>query len=286
MPERIHEVLLTAQSLISERLKLQGAEARIESQVLLQETLNVNLAWLIAHRHEELECNEYNRFRSLLERRLEGEPIAYILGYKEFYGLKLQVSPATLIPRQDTETLVDLALKKISKVSEVSILDLGTGSGAIALAIASQRPNATILATDVSEEALKIAVSNANLLKLENIRFELGSWLNPTGAERFDFILSNPPYISLGDEHLGSGDLRYEPLGALISGVDGLKDIQAIVNSAADHLNPLGWLMLEHGYKQSEEVADLMAEAGFKSISHERDIAGIPRVTLGQHSVF
>ncbi len=269
---------------VANRLKKSVAEpeaATFEAQLLLQHALKVNRAWLISHENDALEANIHAVFEALLNRRLDGEPIAYILGTREFYGLKLKVTPDTLIPRPDTETLVEAALAKVLRDDNLKILDLGTGTGAIALAIAIHRPLAQVTAVDASDNALKIAQENAQNLQITNVQFMLSNWFDALKNQRFDVIVSNPPYIEANDMHLTQGDLRFEPLIALASGQDGLDDIRKIIQIAPQHLNPHGWLMLEHGYNQAESVATLLKQAGFSEISHAQDLAGINRVTLG-----
>lgn len=266
---------------LQQSLNISAAEANVEVNLLLQQVLNVNRAWLIAHENDALEANQQAALRALLNRRLAGEPMAYILGMREFYGLPLKTTPATLIPRPDTETLVEAALEKIPQNASLNILDLGTGTGAVALAIASQRPQATVNAVDASIEALKVAAENAQSLNLPNVRLIESNWFSALKGEKFDVIVSNPPYIAQDDEHLKQGDLRFEPLSALASGADGLDDIRKIVYDALDYLKPNGWLMFEHGYDQAEKVADLLRQRGFEQIGHAMDIAGIGRVTFG-----
>jgi release factor glutamine methyltransferase len=258
-----------------------SSEAKLEAQLLLKNLLNVNRAWLISHQNDVLEANINEAYRVLINRRLNGEPIAYILGKREFYGLNLKVTPATLIPRPDTETLVDVALAKIPLQKNLNICDLGTGSGAIALAIAKHRPQAFVLALDASQAALDIAIDNAKNLAIANAKFILSDWFNALKNEKFDIIVSNPPYIEADDAHLSQGDLRFEPIAALASGQDGLDDIRRIINQAPQHLNPHGWLLLEHGYNQAEKVAALLKQAGFGQISHAQDLSGTDRVTIG-----
>jgi release factor glutamine methyltransferase len=261
-------------------------EAKSEAQLLLQSLLKVNRAWLISHQNDALQPNTHAAYRALINRRVNGEPIAYILGVREFYGLNLRVTPATLIPRPDTETLVEAALAKIPLQKDLSICDLGTGSGAIALAIARHRPQACVLALDASQAALDVAIENAQILKILNVDFVLSDWFSALSQkdnlQKFDLIVSNPPYIEANDGHLSQGDLRFEPISALASGQDGLDDIRKIIKQAPQHLNPQGWLLLEHGYNQAEPVADLMKQAGYCEISHAHDLPGIHRVTFGR----
>ena len=353
----------TTLSLSTTQLKAQGFDnetAKLEAQLLLQHALNVNRAWLISHEDDALEANIHVAYRVLIDRRANGEPIAYILGCREFYGLILKVTPDTLIPRPDTETLVEAALARIplmvrqahhernlsapvrpelvegqqndsssspsfsrkwesmlnlnqkmySRLREndevenkkfeekpyvalksldsdfrrndnLSILDLGTGTGAIALAIAKHRPQANITALDASQTALDIAIENAQNLNIPNVKFILSDWFSALNDEKFDLIVSNPPYIEAADAHLKQGDLRFEPLSALASGADGLDAIRTIITQAPQYLNTHGWLMLEHGYNQADKVAVLLKQAGFSEVSHAKDLAGINRVTLG-----
>ena len=266
---------------IVEQLGLEKSEAINEMKVLMRHFLGVDAAWLISHENDSLEANQLEALEALVQRRLNGEPIAYILGSREFYGLQLKTTPATLIPRPDTETLVEAALAKVPQNASLNILDLGTGTGAVALAIASQRPQTKVTAVDASLEALKVATENAQSLNLCNVRLIESNWFSALGSEKFDVIVSNPPYIAKDDEHLKQGDLRFEPLSALASGVDGLDDIRKIIQDAPDYLNPNGWLMLEHGYNQADAVAGLLNARGFSKVAHAKDIAGTLRVTFG-----
>jgi release factor glutamine methyltransferase len=275
----IEAALLDAQTSLAKLVDTN--EAKLDAQLLLQHVLNVNRAWLISHQHDALPSSIHETYRALINRRMKGEPIAYILGTREFYGLNLKVTPATLIPRPDTETLVEAALARIPLQKNLTICDLGTGSGAIALAIAKHRPQAFVLALDASQTALDIAIENAQSLKIANIKFILSNWFSCIKDQKFDVIVSNPPYIESNDIHLNQGDLRFEPTSALASGQDGLDDIRSIINQAPQHLHPHGWLLLEHGYNQAEPVAALLKQSGFCRISHLQDLAGIHRVTLG-----
>ena len=278
---RVAEAIRQAGRSIQNQLALDSTEANLEANLLCQHLLNVNRAWLISHANDAFEASQQVAFEELIQRRLRGEPIAYILGSREFYGLVLKTTPATLIPRPDTETLVEAALAKIPQNASLSILDLGTGTGAVALAIASQRPETKMNAVDASLEALKVATENAQYLKLTNVRMLESNWFSALEGEMFDVIVSNPPYIAQDDEHLKQGDLRFEPISALASGVDGLDDLRKIVQDAPDYLNNNGWLMLEHGYDQADAVATLLKARGFSQVDHAIDIAGIRRVTFG-----
>jgi len=273
----IRKRLTAARQQLEAALKLDSREAALEARLLLQETLGVSHAWLLTHEDDALTDDVTEAFEDKLQRRLNGEPVAYILGQREFYGLDLTVSPDTLIPRPDTETLVEAALERIPPNQSCKVLDLGTGTGAIALAIASQRPEAELTAVDFSEDALKIAAGNAKKLNIRNVRFLQSNWFSNLGGETFDIIVSNPPYIAKADPHLTQGDLRFEPMSALVSGNGGLDDIQRIIASATEHLNSGGWLLLEHGHEQAAAVAELLQQ--FSEISHSRDLANIERVT-------
>ena len=266
---------------IVDDLGLEKSEAFNEMKVLMRHILSVDVAWLISHENDALEVNQQAAFEALVQRRLDGEPIAYILGSREFYGLQLKTTPATLIPRPDTETLVEAALAKIPESSKLDVLDLGTGTGAVALAIAKNRPHCKVRAVDASSSALSVALDNVQFLKLENVRLLESNWFSNLQNEKFDVIVSNPPYIAQDDEHLKQGDLRFEPISALASGKDGLDDIRKIIQDAPQYLKPNGWLMLEHGYDQAEAVSALLSERGFSQIAHAKDIAGTLRVTFG-----
>lgn len=277
----LHVILKDAQLNLSQGLSIDFDEAGVDVRLLMQKVLNVNHAWLISHANDVLSAEQMNAFNAIFKRRLAGEPMAYILGHREFYGLNLKTNPATLIPRPDTEVLVESALAKIPIDISSNILDLGTGSGAIALAIASQRPWAKITAVDFSKEALQVAQENAAALNLNHVTFKQSTWFSEIGHQQFDLIVSNPPYIAKDDVHLQQGDLRFEPITALASGADGLDDIRVIVANAPQYLNQNGWLMLEHGYDQADAVSRLLAGRGFTQVSHALDLAGIQRVTMG-----
>lgn len=281
MMNNIHHVLHQSSQQLVHTIGLDHAEANLEANLLLQHVLHVNRAWVITHDRDVLNADQQAEFQLLLKRRLDGEPIAYIVGFREFYGLQLKVSPVTLIPRPDTETLVDAALEKIPLDKVSHILDLGTGTGAVALAIAKHRNNCEVTAVDQSSDALSVTLENAQSLKLNNLRLIESNWFSELQGERFDLIVSNPPYIAQDDEHLKQGDLRFEPISALASGVDGLDDIRKIVQDAPDYLKTNGWLMLEHGFDQAEAVAALLSARGFNQIDHAKDIAGTLRVTFG-----
>lgn len=254
---------------------------RIDAQLLLLHVLNrpdAGRAWLLAHDTDALLPPEHARFFALCQRRAAGEPVAYLRGMKEFYGLQLQVDARVLDPRPDTETLVDWALEVLAPVAAPRLLDLGTGSGAIALALQHQRPDAQVSAVDASADALAVAQANATRLGL-TVQFAQGDWLRGV-AGQFDAIASNPPYIAAADPHLAA--LRHEPLQALASGADGLDDIRAIAAQAPAHLLPGGWLLLEHGWDQAGAVQALLRAAGFAEVQSRKDLAGIARCSGGQ----
>lgn len=266
-------------------LALSGTEARRESALLLQHELGVSDAWLIAHADDTVDVSQAAAFRSLIERRSRGEPVAYLVGTRGFHDLVLEVTPDVLIPRPETELLVDLALQRIPPDQEFTVADLGTGSGAIALAIAKARPQAQVLATDASEAALAVAQRNATHNAIANLTFAQGNWCEALGDARYDVIVSNPPYIADGDRHLREGDLRFEPRTALASGADGLDAIRAIVRRAREHLHNGGWLLLEHGFEQGEAVHDLFARNRYVDVFTERDLGGRERVSGGCQTV-
>ena len=254
---------------------------RIDAQMLLLHVLGragADRAWLLAHDTDAIEPAAHAQFIALCQRRAAGEPVAYLTGRKEFYGLALQVDARVLDPRPDTETLVDWALHVIAQLPSPRIADLGTGSGAIALALQSQRPTAQVLAVDASEGALAVAQANAQRMGLP-VRFQHGNWLaGITGL--FDAIVSNPPYIPAHDPHLAA--LTHEPLQALASGADGLDDLRTLIAQAPEHLAPGGWLLLEHGHDQANAVRALLQAQGFIEVQSRNDLAGIARCSGGQ----
>lgn len=255
----------------------------LEAEILLASILDRPRSHLHAWPEKALTADENSRFQILVDRHTKGEPIAYILGYREFWSLKLRVTPDTLIPRSDTELLVEHALTLIPPDQPYRVADLGTGSGAIAAAIASERPDCLITATDSSDAALAIAKTNFRGLGLGNVECALGDWHNalPEGAA-FDLIVSNPPYIPSKDPHLQQGDLPWEPRSALASGTDGLDAIRQITTSTPRHLTNGGRLILEHGFDQGIKVRNLFANQGFSNILTHRDLAGLERITEGQ----
>jgi release factor glutamine methyltransferase len=253
---------------------------RLDAQLLLLHALGraaTDRAWLLAHDTDVLANDAWRTFAQLCARRTAGEPVAYLIGEKEFHGLGLRVDQRVLVPRPDTETLVEWALECLAGRSSPSVVDLGTGSGAIALAIQHARPDARVTAVDASADALAVASANGARLGLP-VRFVEADWLAGAAAD-YDLIVSNPPYIATGDAHLPA--LRHEPIQALVSGVDGLDDIRRIVQTAPQHLADGGWLMLEHGYDQAAPVCRLLAERGFSEVQSRDDLAGIARCSGG-----
>jgi [protein release factor]-glutamine N5-methyltransferase (EC 2.1.1.-) len=249
---------------------------RLEAELLLGHALGVNRAWFFAHADDTLPAAEEAEFAELVQRRQKGEPVAYITGRRDFWSLPLEVTPATLIPRPETELLVELALSRLREGGR--LLDLGTGSGAIALAIAKERPDATVHAVDASEAALAVAQRNARTLGLR-VAFHHGDWFSPVESERYDVVVSNPPYIEESDEHLEKGDLRFEPRSALSSGADGLDDIRRIIAGAPAHLMDEGWLLFEHGYNQGAVARALFGASLWSEGLTARDLEDRDRVT-------
>jgi len=271
------------------RVLAQSGLVPLDAQIILAHLLAKDRAWLVAHADELLTREQETAFFALAKRRRDGEPVAYLTGVREFWGMALSVSPAVLIPRPETETLVELALSRLPLARDLRLLDLGTGSGAIALALAHERPGARVLATDSSREALAIAAGNARRLGITNVEFAVSDWCASLPAAwsdiAFDLIASNPPYVAADDPHLRDGDVRCEPAAALVSGVDGLAAIRRIIAEAPAHLVPGGTLVVEHGYDQSDRVRALFAAAGFGEIVSAKDLAGIPRVAAGRRPI-
>ena len=264
---------------------VRGAARRIdqsEARLLMAHALQKPAAWLFAHGDEAVGPETCLRFQALVDARASGQPIAYLTGRRSFWDLDLRVTPDTLIPRADTELLVELALARIPTTVHCSIADLGTGSGAVALAVARHRPVTAVIATDCSAAALLVARANAEDHGVGNVEFRHGSWYAPLARERFHLIASNPPYIADRDPHLQQGDLRFEPASALASGPDGLDAIREIVGNAADYLLDGGWLLLEHGWEQGAAVRGLLAAAGFEEVQSACDLEQRERVSLGR----
>ncbi len=259
------------------RLESASDSPRLDAELLLARAIDMPRSYVFAHADEELDEQAVQRFNATLARRIAGEPMAYISGEKEFWSMQLMVSPATLVPRPDTEILVEQAIARVSRRAAMSVLDLGTGSGAIALAIARERPLSFVTATDISADALAIAVQNARQLDIANIEFVQGTWLEPVAGRRFDLIVSNPPYIAEDDPALAA--LTCEPRSALVSGPDGLDDIRLIATAALEVIAEDGVLLLEHGFEQAEAVAKILQLAGWSDVHCVKDFSGLPRVS-------
>lgn len=274
-------IALTLQH-VTDRLQAVSDSARLDGELLLCHVLGRPRTYLYTWPERDLSDTELQVLETLVERRLGGEPIAHIIGKREFWSLELAVNADTLIPRPETELLVETALARIPEQASWRIADLGTGSGAIALAIASERPACRITAVERSDGALKVARENARRLGLVNVELLQGDWFAPLSGQRFEMILSNPPYIPDSDPHLSQGDVRFEPLTALAAGADGLADIRQLVAGAPAHLQTPGWLLLEHGYDQAAAVASLLGEAGYVDVEGVADLQGHGRVTIGR----
>lgn len=255
---------------------------RLDAELLLAHALGKPRSYLYTWPENQPNAIQARDFLALLARRIKGEPVAYLLGKREFWSLELSVNSAVLIPRPETELLVESILS-LPLLNSAAVLDLGTGSGAIALALGSEKPGWRVTAADISADALETAKKNARNLKLRNVEFLLSRWFNAIPDQRYDVIVSNPPYIATADPHLKTGDVRFEPRSALTSGADGLDDLREIVNLAPQHLKIDGYLLVEHGYDQGKTVASLFAARGFTKIRSLRDMEGRSRATLGKN---
>jgi release factor glutamine methyltransferase len=256
-----------------------SSSPRLDAEVLLAKILGLPRSGLIAHGNEPIALDCEQAYASLIAQRLDGQPVAYLTGIREFWSLPIAVSPDVLVPRPETELLVELALQRLPEVQPASVLDLGTGSGAIALAIASERPRAAITGIDISAAALNIAAQNSASLRLPHIDWRLGSWFGPVQGERFDLIAANPPYVAAADPALAA--LAREPTIALTSGPSGLEALSAIAAEAGMHLHPGGWLLMEHGADQAADVRHMLERHGFSGVRTHLDFSDKPRVTLG-----
>jgi release factor glutamine methyltransferase len=264
----------------TEHLRDCSDSPRLDAELLLSIALDVPRSYFFAHPEDLLDDQASKRFRALVTRRQDGVPMAYLSGSKEFWSLEIMVTPATLVPRPETELLVERALALIPRAGPCRVLDLGTGSGAVALAIASERRNVELVATDVSDAAIAVARQNARQLELPNIEFRLGDWTAPTTGEIFDMVVSNPPYVASGDPALLR--LKHEPPGALSAGLDGLDAIRQLAADCVTHLPDGGHLLLEHGNDQADAVAELLTRHGWRDIACHEDLAGHPRVTMAR----
>lgn len=256
--------------------------ARVDGEWLLADLLGKPASYLRTWPEKEVPAEVAALFAERICRRQAGEPVAYIIGRQGFWSLELEVAPCTLIPRPDTELLVETALSLLP-TAPLKALDLGTGTGAIALALATERPAWQLMGVDCMEGAVALAERNRHNLKRDNARFIHSHWFSALSGQRFACILSNPPYIEADDPHLAQGDVRFEPVSALVSGTDGLDDLRQIIAQSPDYLEPQGWLLLEHGHNQAAAVRQLLLERGFKAVESRRDLGGHERISLGQY---
>jgi release factor glutamine methyltransferase len=280
----IFRIIPTIGALLAEaakNLEQISDSARLDAELMLAFVLDKPRSYLFSHADEQPDEERYDIFTGMVHRRAQGEPVAYITGRREFWSMDLVVNRHTLIPRPDTEVLVEQVLACLDETPR-RLLDLGTGSGAIALALAKERPQDVVVATDVSADALSVARYNASRLELANVEFALGSWFEAVSGQRFDLVASNPPYVAHGDPHLEEDGLPYEPITALVAGGDGLDAIRLLASQSPGHLHPGGSLFMEHGYDQAEQVAEILADAGFTGIRQHPDLAGILRVSSGK----
>lgn len=265
------------------RLQRATDQPRHEAEILLAAALGRPRAWIMAHPDEcILDCEATDRYEAWVTRRSHGEPVAYVLGEKEFWSLPLEVTPDVLVPRPETELVVELALTHLRRDQQARVLDLAAGSGAIALALARELPRAAVVGTDISAAAIAVARRNAQRLGLANVSFRTGSWFDPVAAERFDLVASNPPYIAETDERVEPGVRRFEPHNALFAGTDGLEALRVITGAAGRHLSPGGWLVVEHGDRQGLAVRELLSAAGFADVATRQDLSGLDRCTEGR----
>ncbi|MBP7996737.1 MAG: peptide chain release factor N(5)-glutamine methyltransferase [Thiopseudomonas sp.] len=268
--------------LLAHAAQIDSPTAQLDAELLLAFVLEKPRSYLYTWPDKTATEAQVAAFMALLERRQCGEPVAYLLGRQGFWTLDLQVAKHTLIPRADTELLVEAALQLADFSSALKVLDLGTGTGALALALASERPLWAVTGVDRIESAVALAQNNQRQLQLANVEFVSGHWFSALTAQRYDLIVSNPPYIADNDPHLQQGDLRFEPLSALVSGPDGLDDIRLIIAQAPSYLTANGWLLLEHGFNQASAVHELLQQAGFIDVSSQRDLSGHQRISLGR----
>ena len=254
----------------------------LDCELLLYFILGVDPSYSKTWPERQVSDDHLAQFDELLQRRIKGEPVAYLIGSQGFWSLDLEVSPATLIPRPETELLVEVALE-LSLPEQASVLDLGTGTGAIALALATERSHWKVCAVDLQQQAVDLAERNRQRYQLNNVRLFASNWFDAIPAQRFDLIVSNPPYIEAGDPHLSQGDVRFEPASALVSGDDGLDDLRLVCSQSVDYLADGGWLLLEHGFDQGAAVRELLERAGFNSVETRPDLNGCERITLGRY---
>ncbi len=258
---------------------------RIDAEYLMQHVINQSMAWLISHGDGAASAEHTHQFNQLIEQRSKGVPVAYLIGHRDFWTLRLKVNDHVLIPRGDTEILVEQALARLDATVSHKVLDLGTGSGAIALSIANERPNSYVTGIDQQQGAIDVAKANATDNRISNVDFIRSNWYAEVANQQFDLIASNPPYIEPGDPHLEQGDLRYEPTSALVAAEHGFEDLRAIIEGAPVRLVSGGWLLLEHGCQQAEEVASMLEGKGFNNISLYADLNHLPRCTAAQWGI-
>lgn len=268
--------------LLAQAAQIDSPTARLDAELLLAFVLQKPRSYLYTWPDKTLSEAQIASYQALLERRKSGEPVAYLLGRQGFWSLDLQVAAHTLIPRADTELLVEAALQLADQDAALKVLDLGTGTGALALALASERRQWVLTGVDRIESAVALARRNQQHLQLPNVEFLHSHWFSALTGQRYDLIISNPPYIADNDPHLQQGDLRFEPLSALVSGPDGLDDLRLIIAQAPAYLADNGWLLLEHGFDQAGAVRELLAQAGFVELSSQRDLSGHERISLGR----
>lgn len=273
--------MLTIESLLNAAELPDSPTPRLDAELLLAHALGKSRSYLHAWPERELDAPQLERYRAALARRQAGEPVAYILGQQGFWSLELEVASHTLIPRPDTELLVETVLALLP-ATPAALLDLGTGTGAIALALASERPAWQVTGVDRVPEAVALAERNRARLKLANAGFVASHWFSALAGQRYQLIVSNPPYIAADDRHLGEGDVRFEPSSALVAGVDGLDDIRLIIAQAPGYLEAGGWLLLEHGFDQAAAVRELLSARGFSAVESRRDLGGHERISLGR----
>lgn len=277
MAESIQNLLQTASS----QLAATSDSAMLDAEVLLCHCLHKNRSYLRAWPDKQLDAEQCRAFQALIAKRSDGWPVAYLTEQREFWSRNFKVSPEVLIPRPDSELMIELCLPLLPETEPVKVIDLGTGSGILAITLAAERPKAQVFATDISSSALKIATENAATLNIHNISFKLSNWFANVTEHNFDLIISNPPYIADHDPHLQQGDVRFEPQSALISAENGLQDIRLLAEQARHHLKNQGRLLIEHGYNQQAEVQAILTQFNYQQISTHQDLSGQPRITSG-----